>query len=105
VLIPTRNVMKRALMLSLAGTRGGAARMQILSMLDRKPRNVNEISRELSVDYKSAQHHVRVLEKSGLITAAGKKYDNTYMLSTLLKAHKDVLDEISRDTRNMGKTR
>ncbi len=92
-------------MLSLAGTRGGMVRMQILAMLDKKPRNTNEISRALSVDYKSAQHHLRVLEKSGLITAAGRKYNNTYMLSALLKAHKDVLGEISKNARDMGKTR
>ena len=105
VLIPTRNVLRRVLMLSLAGTRGGTARMQILAMLGRKPMNINEISRELALDYKSAQHHVRVLEKSGLITSARKKYGNTYTLSALLKAHRDVLDEISRGAGDMGKTR
>ena len=102
VLIPTRNVLKRTLMLYIAGTRGGSVRLKILMLIDKKPRNINEISEELGLDYKTVQHHIRVLQKSGLVSSLKRKYDNEYSLSELLKVHKDVLKDISD---NMGKSK
>ena len=102
MLIPSEKILKRTLMLSLAGTRGGFARLNILLMLERKPSNINEIAKNLSIDYKTAQHHIRVLEKSGLIVSSGKKYGNNYELSALLKINKNMLKEISS---NMGKSK
>ena len=99
--IPTEKVLKRILTMSLAGTRGGPVRLQILLLLEKNPCNVNEISKKLSLDYKTIQHHIRVLEKSNLISSSRKKYDNVYELSALLKAHKDMLKWISA---NMGKS-
>ena len=99
MLIPTRKVLKRVLLLSLAGTKGGYVRMQIIMLLQKKPYNINELSKKLSLDYKTVQHHIRVLEKSNLIVSSKKKYDNSYKLSTLLLAHKDILKEI----KDMGK--
>ena len=61
--------------------------------------NIDEISKNLSVDYKTAQHHIRVLEKSGLIASKRKTYDNSYTLSALL--NKKLLKEF----RDMGKSR
>lgn len=69
--------------------------MQILLLLQKKPHNVNEISKELGIDYKTAEYHMRVLAKSGLVRSAGKKYANVYELSTLLRANKRLLKEFS----------
>ena len=101
MLIPTRNILKRVLALQLAGTRGGPVRLQILLLLDAKPRNINEIAKRFGLDYKTVQHHIRVLQKSDLIASSHRKYGNTYTLSTLLKSNKDILKEIM----NMGKSR
>lgn len=89
--LPTRNALKRAVAISLAGSRGGIARMKMLAALSEKQMNVNEISRLLSVDYKTAQHHIRVLEKSGLVSPSGAKYAKRWRLSTLLESNKDIL--------------
>ena len=94
VLLPTKNVLKRTLLLSLTGTRGGIVRLKILMMLNRKSYNTNEISKNLFLDYKTVQHHIRVLEKSNLITSSRKRYANSYRLSSLLGANKDMLKEI-----------
>ena len=102
MLIPTRNVFRRTLMMQIAATRGGPVRLKILMTLENKPYNINEISQKLSLDYKTVQHHVRVLEKSGLISSVGKRYANAYTLSPLIIAHKDVLKEILA---NMGKSK
>ena len=100
--IPTRAVLKRVLTLSVAGTRGGIVRLQILLALEKRPLNINEMSKMFSLDYKSIQHHTRVLERSGLIAPSGRKYANSYSLSSLLKVHKSVLIEIKRE---LGKSR
>ncbi len=94
MIIPTERVLKRTLMLTIEGTRGGPVRLEVLLMLRRRPQNINEIATALSLDYKTVQHHIRVLEKSNLVTSSKRKYGNAYSLSTFLKAHKLVLQEI-----------
>ena len=74
--------------------------MQIIMLLQKKPYNINELSKKFSLDYKTVQYHIRVLEKSNLIVSSKKKYDNFYTISTLLLAHKDILKEIE----DMGKS-
>ena len=96
MLIPTRNVLKRTLMLSLAATRGGPLRLKILMVLVKNPKNTNQIASEFFIDYKTAQHHIRVLEKSGLVVSSKNKYDNTYAPSTLLKENIDALKELGK---------
>jgi len=102
MIIPTSHVLKRTLTLSLAGTRGGPARLRMLLMLEKNPRNVNEIAKALSMDYKTVEYHMRVLEKSGFVMSPKKKYGNAYTLSTLLALNKNILREIAGD---MGKSK
>ncbi|MBI4170381.1 MAG: winged helix-turn-helix transcriptional regulator [Candidatus Aenigmarchaeota archaeon] len=94
MLIPTEKVFRRTLMLCIAGTRGGVARLRILRMLEQKPRNINQLAGSLSMDYKTVQHHVRVLEKLGLVASSKKKYGNLYGFSALMLANRNVLKEI-----------
>jgi DNA-binding transcriptional ArsR family regulator len=101
--IPTKKVLKRVLLLSLAGTKGGYVRLQIIMLLQKKPSNINELAKKLSLDYKTVQHHIRVLEKSNLITSSKKRYGNAYKLSELLIAHKDILKELQHGA-DMGKS-
>ncbi len=100
--IPTKEILKRVLMLSIAGTRGGTVRLKILVILETKSRNINELSGMLELDYKSVQHHIRVLEKSGLVVHSGKKYANAYTFSPFLRAHIKVFAEIKKD---LGKSK
>ena len=100
--IPTEKVVRRVLMLLIAGTKGGPSRLKILFMLQARPLNINEISMELSVDYKTAQHHVRVLEKHGLIISSGKSYGNSYSISPILESSRSVLKSMIED---MGKSK
>ncbi len=91
------NRIRRILMLYTSGTRGGPQRLEILSILSKKPENTNVIAGKLGIDYKTAQHHMRVLEKAGFVSPAGKKYGNEYTLSPLVP--KSLVREISRRSR------
>ncbi len=90
--IPDERILRRILKLNAAGTRGGASRLEILHLLARRPVNTNEIATHLDVDYKTAQYHVRVLLRSGLIVSPDKKYDNQYQLAPLLRANTKLLE-------------
>ena len=59
---------KRLLWFVFTGSRGGLNRLKIISILKENPLNINQLAKELSLDYKAIQHHIKVLEKNNLIT-------------------------------------
>lgn len=63
--------LKRVLWYVLGGTRGGPLRIRILARLQDRPYNTNQLATDLGVDYKTVQHHVRVLVKNRLIDTQG----------------------------------
>ena len=88
------HAVKRLLWWILAGTAGGLNRGRIIELLFEKPRNANEISKDLGLDYKTVKHHIHVLEKNNLITSMGSDYGKVYFPSDLLEKHKEFFDEI-----------
>ncbi len=85
---------KRLLWFLFAGSRGGLNRIKIVSILKETPLNANQLAKELGLDYKAIQHHIRVLEKNNIITRAGEKYGVTYFISTFLEVNMESFDEI-----------
>jgi predicted transcriptional regulator len=76
---------KRLLWYLFAGSRGGENRIRIIDMLKEQPRNINQLSEFLNLDYKGVQHHISVLEKNNLITKEGEKYGVLYFISDYLE--------------------
>ena len=68
--------MKRVLWYLIAGSRGGVNRARIIEALYDRPYNVNQLSQELDLDYKTIQHHIKVLEDHNIIvnSTGEKKY-------------------------------
>lgn len=85
---------KRLLWFVFAGSRGGLNRLKIVSILKNTPLNANQLAKELGLDYKAIQHHVRVLEKNNIITKVGEKYNVTYFISNFLEANMESFNEI-----------
>ena len=68
----------------IAGSRGGPMRAKMIEILRETPQNANQIATTLEVDYKTIRHHIELLEKNKMITAAGgveSGYGTTYFLS------------------------
>ena len=86
---------KRLLWFIFAGSRGGLNRLRLVSILKNTPLNANQLAKELSLDYKAIQHHVRVLEKNNIVTKVGEKYNVTYFISNFLEANMESFDEIA----------
>jgi predicted transcriptional regulator len=76
------------------GSRGTTNRIRIISVLRNMPRNRNQLSIELDLDYKAIQHHLKVLEKNNLVITTGNRYGLTFCVSSLFENNEFVFDEI-----------
>ena len=85
---------KRLLWFVFGGSRGGLNRLRIISILKKTPLNTNQLAKEMSLDYKAIQHHIKVLEKNNMITKVGEKYSIMYFISAFLEANMESLEEI-----------
>ena len=75
------------------GSRGGNSRIKIMSAILESPRNVNQLSQTVGMDYKAVQHHLQVLEKNNMVTKIGRKYGAVFRLSNFLEINIRTLDE------------
>jgi DNA-binding transcriptional ArsR family regulator len=94
--LPDDPELRRLLWYLLGGTRGGATRAKIIRALRERPSNLNQLATNLSVQYRLVQHHIEVLKRNSLVTAAGEHYGMTYFLHPWLESHYDLFDEIAR---------
>ena len=85
---------KRLLWFIFAGSRGGLNRLKIISILKNTPLNTNQLSKELGLDYKAIQHHIKVLEKNNMITKIGEKYNIVYFTSNFIETNMESFNEI-----------
>ena len=67
--------------------------MRIIMLLTKRPLNTHQLSKEIGLDYKAVQHHMRVLEKNNLVTKVGEKYGAIFHLSNFLEVNIRALDE------------
>ena len=86
---------KRVMWYVFAGTKGGPTRIRIIELLVERPFNINQLSSKLKMDYKSVQHHIRMLEENRLITGSEeKKYASMYFVSQIFAQGKEAFEEI-----------
>jgi len=78
----------------IGGTRGGKNRLRIIMLLEDRPANQNQISEELDLDYKTVQHHIKLMEEHNLVMAAGEKYGKNYFLTDQMENNMEKLEEI-----------
>jgi len=77
-----------------ASSRGGPMRIKIAKLLRNRPYNTNQLSKELSLEYKGIQHHMKILERNNLIEKINVIYGATYYLSPLFEENQLIFDEI-----------
>jgi DNA-binding transcriptional ArsR family regulator len=88
---------KRLLFWLLEGTKGGPTRIQLLSLLAKKPMNMRQLALAADLDYKTVEHHVRLLEKNLIIEPMGSGYGKMYFVSDLLLGEKEFAGKIRGD--------
>jgi len=90
--------LRQLLWFLLAGTRGGLNRARIIEALRARPRNANQLGKDLGLDYRTIRHHLDLLLRNGLLTRpAGDAYAAPYFLSPYLEGNFAVFEEIRRN--------
>ena len=72
-------------------SRGADVRLMILRKLRESPMNINQLSKELNLDYKTVKHHLTVLSKYGFVSRVENRYGSPYYLTDEVFKHWDEL--------------
>ena len=91
---------KQLMCFLFTGSKGGIRRIKIILKIKDSPLNVNRLSRELEIEYKSILQHVKILQKHGMLVDSGKTYGKKYSLSPLLETNIKIFDEIEQKMRH-----
>lgn len=75
------NPFERIIYWLIVGSRGGKTRAEIILAISKSPMNQNRLSEALNLDYKTVQHHLRILSENGIIEGVGANYGKVFMLS------------------------
>ena len=78
----------------IAGTRGGLTRAEIISTLKESPQNANQLANMLKKDYRTIQHHLKILTKNKIIVSTGEGYGVTYFLSQVMEENYVLFEDI-----------
>ncbi|MDH2900058.1 MAG: winged helix-turn-helix domain-containing protein [archaeon] len=89
---------ERVLWWLFAGSTGAVTRLEVLQAIKEQPRNAQQLTQALHVDYTTVRHHLRVLEQNRLIVTEGEKYGKLYFLSSEMEANWSKLEEILNKT-------
>lgn len=96
---------RRLLWFLFAGSRGGENRIRIINLLKQQPYNMNQLAEAMGVDYKAVQHHIKVLEKSNMVTRQGEKYGVLYFISNYLEHNIAAFEEVNAAIEKQTKKR
>lgn len=81
----------------LGGTRGGPLRIEILLALRDRPFNTNQLAQLLGRDYKTIQHHLRVLRKNRILDEQGSgQYGSVFFFTKDMEDSMDDFNDIAR---------
>lgn len=90
---------ERLLWWLFAGSAGAATRASVLFAIKEQPRNAQQLSQRLGLDYTTVRHHLRVMEANRIVLTEGEKYGKIYFVSEAMEFHWDALLEILKKTR------
>jgi len=85
---------KRLFWFIFGTTRGGMNRIRIISHLRIMPTNTHQLAKQIGLDYKAVQHHLKTLEQNNLVTKVGSNYGSTYFPSILFEEAEPLFNEI-----------
>jgi predicted ArsR family transcriptional regulator len=87
--------MEKALWYLLAGTRGGKNRARIIRVLSERPRNANQISDEVDLEYNTVRYHLEKLVDHDVVETGGEDYGELYFLTDLFERHEAEFQRIT----------
>lgn len=67
-----------------------------------QPRNAQQLSQALELDYTTVRHHLRVLQENHIVVTEGDTYGRLYFVSDNMEAHWGALEAILEKTKRRG---
>ncbi len=101
--VVTLDSFERLLWWLFAGSAGARTRALVLFNLKEQPKNAQQLSQALHLDYTTVRHHLRVLEANKIVLAEGDKYGRVYFVSEVMESHWSELEGILRKTDGKGR--
>ena len=62
-------------------SKGNFNRIKIINLLNEKPSNINQISNELNLNYRTVQHHLKVLVDNNVVKHDSDGYGALFSIS------------------------
>lgn len=86
--------MEKALWYLLAGMRGGENRARIIRALSERPRNANQLSDTLGVEYNTVRYHLDLLVDHDIVEKGDESYGTMYFLTDRFEQHRAQFEDI-----------
>ena len=93
---------ERLLWWLFAGSVGAKTRAQVLRAIRKEPRNAQQLSEALGLDYSTVRHHLNVMQQNHVVVTEGSSYGKLYFLSDMMEAHWANLEGILERTKTRG---
>ena len=92
---PLEPSFRRVMVYLFVASRGGQNRVRIVESLKGEPANPNQLSERLGLDYKTVQHHLKLLEQNGVIVPNAKgSYGAIYFLTPYFERYYDAVEKM-----------
>ncbi len=93
---PLDPAFKRVMVFLFLGTKGGSNRIRVVRLLKQEALNANKIGERLALDYKTVQHHLRILEEHDVVVSSSPKgtYGAIYSLSQYFERQMAPIEEM-----------
>jgi DNA-binding transcriptional ArsR family regulator len=94
---------ERLLWWLFAGSAGAGTRAIVLAAIRGEPRNAQQLSEALGLDYTTIRHHLKVMEQNRIVVTEGEAYGRMYFVSEAMEAHWASLQTILQRAKKKGK--
>lgn len=78
----------------LASSRGASTRVALLRAIDERPRNANQLAKELELDYTTVRHHLDILMDNNIVRRSDNDYGAVYLFTDQARSNRELIDEI-----------